>query len=81
MYSVGSIKNKESNKRELFLVVGDFQSYEDFSAAFQKALLSPEDYDFRTIRWLENYENVSPHILMFNHLDDVEAYDTYSIKP
>lgn len=77
MYSIGSIKSKETNKRELFLVIGDFQTYEDFSIAFKEALLVPEDYDFRTIRWLDNNESGHAHILMLNHYDDVEAYDTY----
>lgn len=76
MYTFGSIKRKDTKKREVFLVNGDYKTREAFLEAFKRVLCDPEDYDFRTIRELDHCPNSYPHILMPSDMD-VEAYDTY----
>ena len=53
-----TIKNKEDGKRYLFELVGEPKTMKEFREAF----FSPEEYDFRTIRWLDTERTVLGHI-------------------
>ena len=50
-----TIRDKEDNKRYLMELTGEPKSTSEFKEAFS----SPEDFDFRTIRWIGEYQKVS----------------------
>lgn len=77
MHYMFSIRHKSTKKRHIFLANGDFKDHQDFVVALKAALLEPEEFDFRTIRFLEEIDFNQNKILLLNESDEVEAFDVY----
>lgn len=49
-YTIVSVRRREDKQREPFLILGKFETYDDYVAALKDAMSMPEDYDMRTVK-------------------------------
>src|SRR5271166_1495606 len=79
-----SIKEKDSDKRRIFVIRGLFKTRAEFTSRLKRELDYHEEYDFRTIKYhdIVNFLSTRPNIVTLDYLyeDLMEPSEATSVE-